>query len=103
MRAHFAFCHSEPFASCHSEGVKRPKNLTQDNKQTFSNRNFESIRIIRYKNGAVKVNELFVELLDQMVTMGDTARQLKEALSGDCHRPGELLKKVMSTHKQATR
>jgi len=23
-------CHSEPFASCHSEGAKRPKNLAQD-------------------------------------------------------------------------
>jgi hypothetical protein len=49
------------------------------------------------------VNELFVELLDQMVTMGDTARQLKEALSGDGHRPGELLQKVMTTDKQTTR
>ncbi|MFB0556888.1 MAG: 2-C-methyl-D-erythritol 4-phosphate cytidylyltransferase [Dehalococcoidia bacterium] len=24
------FCHSEPFACCHSEGAKRPKNLAQD-------------------------------------------------------------------------
>jgi hypothetical protein len=23
-------CHSEPFAFCHSEGAKRPKNLAQD-------------------------------------------------------------------------
>ena len=68
-----------------------------------SNYNFEYIRIIRYKNGGVKVNELLVELLDQMVTMGDTARQLKEALSGDGHRSGELLQKVMTTDKQTTR
>jgi hypothetical protein len=46
------------------------------------------------------VNELFVELLDQMVTMGDIARQLKEALSGDCHGNGELLQKVITTDKQ---
>jgi hypothetical protein len=58
---------------------------------------------IRYKNGGVKVNELLVEVLDQMVTMGDTARQLKEALSGDGHRSGELLQKVMTTDKQTTR
>ena len=49
------------------------------------------------------MNALFIELLDQMVTMGDTARQLIEALSGDCHGPGELLQKVMSTDKQTTR
>ena len=49
------------------------------------------------------MNELLVELLDQMVTMGDTARQLKEALSGDGHRSGELLQKVMTTDKQTTR
>jgi hypothetical protein len=41
------------------------------------------------------VNELFVELLDQMVTMGDTARQLKEALSGDCHGPGGSSRKII--------
>jgi sugar phosphate isomerase/epimerase len=40
----YTHCHCEPFASCHSEGEKRPKNLAQGRLREAISKEFETMR-----------------------------------------------------------
>jgi hypothetical protein len=57
--------------------------------------NFESTRIIRYKLEDTQVKNLFVTMLCQIAAIGETARQLYEAINADGHKPAEFLKELL--------
>jgi chorismate synthase len=65
-------CHCEPFASCHSEGEKRPKNLAQDKLREAISINWKRVEASPVRCADARLEKQMMAAIDRAKALGDT-------------------------------